>query len=472
MLGPGAVLADKYLVDRVIGQGGMATVVAATHLHLNEPVAIKMLDPKLAADATIVERFMREARAAVRLKGEHVTRVLDVGILPQGTPYIVMELLVGIDLGELLKARSILSPPEAADVVLQVCEALAEAHASGIVHRDIKPSNLFVTTRPDGSPLIKVLDFGISKTGFDNQVSNLTQNAIVGTPSYMSPEQLRGLPTVDSRSDIWSLGIVLYRLLSGVRPFKADSMSALAIQCATEPTPSFHVQLPPGLDAIVYRCLEKDAAHRFQSVAELAYALAPYAGDQRAAHIVIERTQNILRWKPPPPPVVPQPRMPGEPTTLGSSAVVLYTPTPMPMPAPSRSNRGLLIGGVAIAIIAITLGAVALVGRGDDAEKTAQPAAAPSVPAATTPAAEEAKPPVVEDVKPPVVEEAKAPVVEEAKPAVVETKVADKKKPKAKPASGAPATKVDAKPVVETKPSPKPEPEKPKPKSNPLDTRM
>lgn len=392
MVAPGEVLCDKYLVDRVIGHGGMATVVAARHLHLNEQVAIKMLRPELAQDAGIVERFLREARAAVRLKGEHVTRVLDVGILPDGAPFLVMELLVGIDLAELIKARTVLSPPEAADCVLQVCEALAEAHAGGIVHRDIKPSNLFITTRPDGSPLVKVLDFGISKVQFDNQVSNLTQNSVVGTPSYMSPEQLRALPSVDHRTDIWSLGIVLYRLLAGHRPFKADSMSALAIQCATEPTPTLTIPMPPGLDAIVYRCLEKDPALRYQSVAELAYALAPYAGDARAAAMVVDRTRSILRWTPPAPmpmpmpmpvpvaapvrapmPAFPVPVPPAEPTTLGSSAAAIYPVLRRSAPPPRK--RGWVIGGVAIGVVAITLGIAGLVSRGgSEPAAAAQPA--------------------------------------------------------------------------------------------------
>ena len=497
MLAPGAVLADKYLVDRIIGQGGMATVVAATHLHLNEPVAIKMLLPELAEDPTIVERFMREARAAVRLKGEHVTRVIDVGLLPSGAPYIVMELLVGIDLGELLKARSILSSHEAVDCVLQVCEALAEAHVAGIVHRDIKPSNLFITQRPDGSTLVKVLDFGISKMHFDNQVSNLTQNAIVGTPSYMSPEQLRGLPTVDARTDIWSLGIVLYRLLAGHRPFKADSMSALAIQCATEPTPVFTMPVPFGLDALVYRCLQKEPEHRFQSVAELAYALAPYAGDQRAAQIVIERTQNILRWTPPPP--MPQPMAmplpaptsptppplqyplykPSEPTTLGSSVAAIYTRAPQ---ARTR-RRGWLIGGVAASIVGATIAAVTLVGGKQD-EQTVQPAVAP--PPSVTPIEPPTAAPMVEPkVETKAVEPVVEPKVESKAETKSEPKVESKAEPKAKSKrelkaeakqkaeSKATETKPKVEPTetkpVETKVEPKPEP---KPKSDPLDTRM
>lgn len=491
MFAQGTVLLDKYVVDRPIGHGGMATVFAATHLQLNEQVAIKCIVPELAQNATIVQRFLREARAAVRLRNEHVTRVLDVGVLPWGQPYMVMELLAGMDLAELLKARGMLAPHEAVDIVLQVCEALAEAHAVGIVHRDIKPSNLFITTRPDGSQLVKVLDFGISKVGFDNEVTDLTQQQILGTPSFMSPEQLRGLPTVDARSDIWSLGIVLYRLVGGQQPFKGDSMSALAIQCATEPTPILSVPMPSGLDKIVYRCLEKSPDHRYQSVAELAYALAAYAGDPRAAAIVIERTQNILRWTPPP--VLPRAATPplGEPTTLGSSAASYASPRP------KQHRRGLVIGGVAAVLIGVSLAAITAIGgdtKSSDTAATTQPA-----PPAATPAVEATKPsvettkPAVETTKPAIENtnptETTKPSVEVAKPAVetpqkrIDTSKSDKSKPRtsrasrpkhevAKPKAEPKAEKPEvakpevAKPEVEKKPDP------PKPKPNPLDSRM
>jgi eukaryotic-like serine/threonine-protein kinase len=474
MIAPGTILLDKYRVERMIGQGGMASVVAATHLHLNEPVAIKMLLPEMAQNPVVVQRFVREARAAVRLKGEHVTRVLDVGTLPWGAPYMVMELLAGVDLAQLLKERGRLSPAESVDCVLQVCEALAEAHAAGIVHRDIKPSNLFITRRPDGSPLVKVLDFGISKVGFEEQVTNLTMDGIVGTPSYMSPEQLRGSHDVDARTDIWSLGIVLFRLLSGARPFKAETISALAIQAATEPTPPLMPSYP-GLDAIVYRCLEKDAANRFQSVAELAFALAPFAGDARAAATVIERTQNILRWTPPPqgfagmPSTSPVPLL--EPTTLGSSAGSVQ---------PSSQRRGVLgwvLGGGALvgAIVAIGL----TVGGRDATEGEGQrPAAGSEAPSALT---VEPIEPVETTQIPDEPEPAPEPTrdVAEVEAAVESTEPAEPREP-AEPTGVAPAatpkprpiTRPTARPRPEPKVLPKPDPApQPRP-SNPLDTRM
>jgi serine/threonine-protein kinase len=394
------VLLDKYRVERVIGQGGMALVVAATHLTLREPVAIKLLLPEMAQNPTVVQRFLREAKAAVRLKGEHSVRVLDVGTMPDGSPFMVMELLVGIDLAEVTKERTRLPATDAVDLLLQACEALAEAHAAGIVHRDIKPSNLFITRRPDGTPLLKVLDFGISKVAFDTEVSDLTMDSIVGTPSYMSPEQLRGSPEVDARADVWSLGIVLYRLLAGARPFKADTLAALAIQAATEPTPPLPMPYPPNLDYIVYRCLEKDPLRRYQSVAELAFALAPFAGDQRGAAIIVERTRSILGWIPPVPaatagvpphlaPYLVPPQMmsagPSEPTTLGSSAGAMQSP--LAAPVPMKTGRGLtwaigggLLAGALIAVVMSVGGKSGGTTSGSPVRPTTAPETVPTTP--------------------------------------------------------------------------------------------
>ena len=207
---PGDVLAGKYRVDRVLGVGGMGVVVAATHLQLQQRVALKfMLDAGLA-QPTQVERFGREARAAVRLRSDHVARVLDVGTLETGSPYIVMEYLDGSDIGSVLEQRGAMPVDMAVDCVLQACDAVAEAHALGIVHRDLKPRNLFLTTRNDGRALVKVLDFGISKhtTGSDLSLTRTTE--IMGSPSYMSPEQFRSAKLVDERTDIWALGAILY----------------------------------------------------------------------------------------------------------------------------------------------------------------------------------------------------------------------------------------------------------------------
>ncbi|HEY3500068.1 MAG TPA: serine/threonine-protein kinase, partial [Polyangiaceae bacterium] len=217
-LRPGQVLAGKYAVERVLGRGGMGVVVAAQHLQLFHHVAIKLMLPEVAANSEAVLRFVREARAVTRIKSEHVVRVSDVGTLDSGEPFMVMEYLEGADLGALLLQRGPLPIAEAAEYVLQACDAIAEAHALGIIHRDLKPPNLYLSRRADGSPVVKVLDFGISKAQTAAGDAMTRTSALMGSPLYMSPEQMTSSRDVDPRSDIWSLGIILYKLVSGRLP--------------------------------------------------------------------------------------------------------------------------------------------------------------------------------------------------------------------------------------------------------------
>jgi len=271
----------------VLGEGGHGLVVAAQHMQLNERVAIKLLRDEVAQDPETVARFLREARASVRIKGEHVTRVLDVGSLPSGMPYMVMEHLTGSDLASIVETKGWLPLSLAIDYVLQTCEALAEAHGIGIVHRDIKPSNLFVTTRPDGSPCIKVLDFGISKAipsvdgSTPQDEMNLTQTqTVLGSPQYMAPEQMRSSKRVDGRTDIWAIGTTLHELLTGHPPFQAKTMPelfAMILQDAPPKLSESRPEIPPALEIVVARCLEKEPEKRYSNVAELARALAPFA---------------------------------------------------------------------------------------------------------------------------------------------------------------------------------------------------
>ncbi len=290
---PGDVLAGKYRVERILGMGGMGVVVAATHLHLEQRVAIKFLLPEIAKHPETVARFSREARAAVRIQSEHVGKVLDVGALDTGSPYMVMEFLEGCDLSDLVKSRGPRPWNEAVEYVLQACEAMAEAHKIGIIHRDLKPANLFLTRRPDGSPCVKVLDFGISKVADSPDGQALTQTAaMMGSPKYMSPEQLKSSRDVDARTDIWALGVILYELLSGEGAFRADTVPQLYVAIIQDPPqPLKRTDVPPGLIAVIMRCLEKEPARRFQNVAELSMALNEFAS--QTARTSIERISRI-----------------------------------------------------------------------------------------------------------------------------------------------------------------------------------
>jgi serine/threonine-protein kinase len=260
----------------------MGVVVAAREESRNRSVAIKFVRDDAMGAAEVVERFLREARAAGKLKSEHVAKVLEVGKLESGAPYMVMELLEGSDLGQALNSSGPMLVGEACGLVLQACEAVAEAHGSGIVHRDLKPQNLFLATGPDGVQMIKVLDFGVSKAlGLSSGEFSLTRTrAMVGSPLYMAPEQMRSSRDVDARVDVWALGVVLFELLTQRWPFEAETMPELCLKVVSEPpTPmtAFRPDLPAELVAVVDRCLEKEPQKRFADAAELALALAPFA---------------------------------------------------------------------------------------------------------------------------------------------------------------------------------------------------
>ena len=275
-------------------------VVAAHHIQLNEKVAIKFLLPEALAKAETVERFMREARAAVRIKSEHVARVSDVGLLEGGEPYMVMECLDGLDLSDWLRQRGVLPIEQAVEFLLQACEAIAEAHVLGIVHRDLKPSNLFVVCRADGLWSVKVLDFGISKVaprgaaGADASLTNTA--AVIGSPLYMPPEQMESSCTVDARADIWALGVVLFELLTGQLPFAGETVPEICMKVAVSAPRSIRSlrpELPQAFESIIERCLEKNPKRRYQDVAELAQALIEFG--PRRAHNSVERISRTIQ---------------------------------------------------------------------------------------------------------------------------------------------------------------------------------
>lgn len=291
----GDVIADKYRLQRIVGAGGVGVVFAAEHLTLGEPVAIKLLQRAAAESSENLARFDREARALARVKSEHVARIMDFGALPTGEPYMVIELLEGSDFSAVLRERQRLPIEEAVDFVVQACEAVALSHGVGIVHRDLKPANLFLTKSADGTPIVKVLDFGISKlrtpeAGRDQAVTQTM--SVVGSPLYMSPEQMETPKDADERADMWSIGVILYELITGKPPFEASTLPLLLARiCTSPPTPMAEhgVVVPEGLERVIVRCLAKDPAQRFQSVAALARDLAPFgvAATMVRAHRIV-----------------------------------------------------------------------------------------------------------------------------------------------------------------------------------------
>jgi serine/threonine protein kinase len=283
-------VAGKYRIGRTLGEGGMGIVVAARHLELDQMVAIKFLRTELAEQSAAAERFRREARAAARIRSPHICRVLDVGTLETGMPFLVMEYLEGCDVSDELAKRGRFPVPEALDYVLQACEALSEAHAVGIVHRDLKPGNLFLESRTDGSRSIKVLDFGVSKSMFDSAAQlKLTKTAsLIGSPLYMSPEQLDAATDVDARADIWALGTILYELIAGRTPFLAETIPQLVNAVVNGTQPSFQqlgIPAPLGLEAVVNRALNKRREDRFTTITEFAQALLPFAASYGAVSV-------------------------------------------------------------------------------------------------------------------------------------------------------------------------------------------
>jgi eukaryotic-like serine/threonine-protein kinase len=289
----GSVLGGKYRVRRILGEGGVGVVVEARHIELRRPVALKLLS---ANDPEQIARLQREARAAARLESVHATKVIDVGRLADGAPFIVMELLHGEDLGEVI-ARGPLPVEVAIDYILQACEAVAEGHACGIVHRDLKPRNLFLTRSADGNALVKVLDFGLAKTTEHDPIHKpLTRPAVImGSPQYMSPEQMRASRDVDARTDIWALGVCLYELLTGAFPFVGPTFADLyAAILGAPPVPieRYRPDLPRPLVDAIRRCMEKDPAWRFAAIADLAAALEPFAPPQ--ARGTSERLRTVV----------------------------------------------------------------------------------------------------------------------------------------------------------------------------------
>ena len=440
----GSLINGKYLVENVIGEGGVGVVVAAQNVELSEHVALKFLKPEMLERTDIIGRFMHEAKASCSIKSEHCASVYDVGRTSAGVPFLVMELLEGQDLSSVLEGGRQLDVRQVAEYGMQVCDALAAAHAKGVVHRDIKPENLFVTTR-GGMRSIKVLDFGISKTALTGSVLSsvlplVKTQALMGTPFYMSPEQVRTPDRIDARTDIWSLGIVLFEALAGRLPLHAESITELCAEILESPLDSlsqYRQDLPEGLVEVVEKCLEKDVKRRYQNVAQVALALMPYAPSR--ARICAERAGQALataglvdadsvRIPSSIPPAMstgsyPAVRVSGTQSVASGSFQVgpppaISVPAAAPAPAPVASKKPYAIAAIGLGIV----GAIFFLTRTPAPAPAAPPppivqAAAPVVPATTT----VAEPPPVEPAKeaeapPKPVEKAARPVVHAAAP--------------------------------------------------------
>jgi len=290
-LTPGTVISGKYRVDSILGRGAMGVVVAATHLELREAIALKFLYAKTDGSEDFKSRFRREAQVSAKLRNEHITRVLDVGTWREGAMYMVMEYLSGNDLRKMIRTQGPFPIGAAVEYITQVCEGVAEAHAHGIIHRDLKPSNLLVTKRADGSDLVKILDFGISKwSAMGEEEGELTQTGVVlGSPKYMSPEQLFGAGSVDSRTDIWSIGAILYELIGGRPPYDQPSLARICADLAgNKPPPrlrDIRTEVTPELEAVVLHCLERSIDLRIQNVADLAGDLLAAVGSPYAEQV-------------------------------------------------------------------------------------------------------------------------------------------------------------------------------------------
>ncbi len=340
----GDLIVGKYRIEKLIGKGGMGAVFAAQHELLGQRVAVKFLLGDIVTNQEAVQRFLNEARNAAKIQSEHVCRVMDVGTAENGLPYMVLEFLEGLDLSQRLEQHGPLGVEECVDYTLQALEAIAQAHALGIVHRDLKPANLFLAQRADGGTTIKVLDFGIAKAsnpfGEGGNHSLTSTKSMLGSPLYMSPEQLRSAKNVDARADVWAIGVIMYELLTGTVPFNGETLGELFIAILEQPAPPVmhrRGDVPQILSEAISRSLVRAPEQRFQNVAELAQAIASCAPARSFASV--ERITSTLGM-PRPSMVMPQPAAGHNPHVQSSGGYRPPAPSYVDPNAPVGPNTG------------------------------------------------------------------------------------------------------------------------------------
>jgi len=379
-LAAGDVVGGKYTIACVVGEGGMGVVYEARHERLGQKVALKVLrSPDEAHHDEIIARFEREARAAARLKSSHVARVYDVDQLADGTPYMVMEYLHGVDLDAELRQRVCLPVDEAVNYVLQACSAVAEAHSLGVIHRDLKPHNLFLVGE-GAQRQVKLLDFGISKISDEAADSVTLTRSSLGTPLYMSPEQIRSSRTIDARSDIWSLGVILYELITGRPPFEGEGPTAVIAAITADalvPPNELSPQIPQTLSDAIVRALQKDASQRFQSVQEFAEAIMPYGPIGAWSEPLVGSSPSNPRISIPDAITVRADAATILADSSGSNVPIALTPTPRNEETP-RSRRLLLVAFGVVAVAA-ALGGFLLSRSTSSTAEVAAPSVAASV---------------------------------------------------------------------------------------------
>jgi serine/threonine-protein kinase len=405
-LEPGTMLLGKYRIVRTLGMGGMGVVVQAQHVTLGSTVAMKFLLPQYVTVADAAQRFVREAQAASKIQSDHVAHVLDVGTLPEASdvPYMVMEYLEGQDLSRYVKSGHRFTPEEAIDYVIQAAEALAEAHREHIIHRDVKPANLFLTRHADGTPLVKVLDFGISKIAQEAQVADMgltKTTAVLGSGYYMSPEQMRSAKNVDTRTDIYALGVCLYELLAGQPPFTADNFAELCLKVAMDPpTPlrQHRPDVPETLAEVIARAYARSPDERYPTMGAFVAALAPWASPH--SYPAIEQVGRIsaqmgdrvgmpsLPSLPPPGsmPPPPMPMIPGAAPVPSDSSGAVVAGGPLSKSVATPSGAPSQKGGTPMWLIAIAIAIVSGVGMFVGLGYVKAPPPAAGVPASTAPA--------------------------------------------------------------------------------------